>query len=327
MTDHLTRTHPTAGARLDRYREHSPFTDPGAHHELLRESGIDFAALHRTVENVIDHYRATPGGVGPEQLADIDRRWVASQLEALAERRPGALGLPRPGACRLGGCCRDHSLLAVAILREHGVPARTRLGFAGYFTPGYSSDHVVAERWDAAGRRWRRFDPELDPAAYDFAVDDLPRGDASGFRTAAEAWGAYRAGLTDLADHGVGPDTPYWGPSFVHRYVISDLAHRQGCELLLWDGWGAMAFPGDELDADQLALTDLLADLTERADAGDATADDRLDEIWATDARVRPGRFVETHSPAGRVGRTDLERRITEWSDVAGERLATAANG
>lgn len=327
MTDHLTRTDPAADARLDRYREHSPFTDPGAHADLLRGSGTDFGALHRTVENVIDHYRATPGGVGPEQLADIDRRWIASQLGALADRQPGALERPRPAACRLGGCCRDHSLLAVAILREHGVPARTRLGFAGYFAPGYFSDHVVAERWDAASGRWRRFDPELDQAAYDFAVDDLPRGEAAGFRTAAEAWRAYRAGTTDLADHGVGSDTPYSGPSFVHRYVIADLAHRQRCELLLWDGWGAMAFPGDELDAEQVVLTDLLAELTGRADAGDDAAEARLDELWANDPRVHPGRFVATHSPVGRVGRTDLEGRVTEWSEVAGERLATAANG
>jgi len=327
MTVRLTSTPPTADARLDRYREHSPFTDPGPHAELLRGVGTDVEALHRTVENVIDHYRATPGGVGPVQEADVDRRWVASQLDALADRQPGGLELARPAACRLGGCCRDHSLLAVAILREHGVPARTRLGFAGYFAPGYFHDHVVAERWDAAGGRWRRFDPELDQAGFDFAVDDLPRGDASGFRTAAEAWLAYRAGLTDLTDHGVGPDTPYSGPAFVHRYVIADLAHRQRCELLLWDAWGAMAVRSDELDAKLIDLTDLLADLTERADAGDLAAENRLEEIWATDARVRPGRFVDTYSPTGRVGRADLERRITDWSEVAGERLATAANG
>ncbi|MFF2372690.1 transglutaminase-like domain-containing protein [Agromyces sp. NPDC058110] len=331
MTDQLATAPDSASSEapldacLERHRTHSPFTDPGRHAELLRAVATDFDALHRTVDGLIDHYRATPGGVGPDQVDDIDRRWIASQLEALVARRPGPLDAPRPAACRLGGCCRDHSLLAVAILREHGVPARTRLGFAGYFAPGYRNDHVVAERWDAAAGRWRRFDPELDRARFAFPVDDLPRGDADGFRTAAEAWHAYRAGLEDLADHGVGPDTPFQGPSFVHRYVIADLAHRQRCELLLWDGWGAMASPGDELTAEQLDLTDRIADLTIAADAGDEQAERRLDDLWSGDSRVRPGRFVETHSPTGRVGRTDLRRRTTEWSGGPGAVLTVDA--
>ncbi|SFR72798.1 Transglutaminase-like superfamily protein [Agromyces sp. CF514] len=316
-----------AEALLARYRTHSPFTDPGSHADLLRGVGTDFAALHRTVEGLVDHYRATPGGVGPEQVDDIDRRWVSSQLDALTARQAGALDAPRPPACRLGGCCRDHSLLAVAILREHGIPARTRLGFAGYFSAGYRHDHVVAERWDAAAERWRRFDPELEQAGYAFAVDDLPRGGHAGFRTAAEAWLEYRSGRTDLADHGVGPGTPFHGPSFVHRYVIADLAHRQCCEVLLWDGWGAMAFPGDELTAEQVELTDLVARLTVAADAGDAAAEIELDELWAHDARVRPGRYVETHSPAGRGGRTDLALRTTVWGESVAEVLTVEAAG
>lgn len=56
-----------------------------------------------------------------------------------------------PG-CRRGdrfvGCCRDFSLLFVAALRGRGVPARTRIGFAGYFAPDFHHDHVVAELWD-----------------------------------------------------------------------------------------------------------------------------------------------------------------------------------
>ncbi|MGI9822518.1 transglutaminase-like domain-containing protein [Agromyces sp. Marseille-Q5079] len=323
MTEPQTLS-PTA---VDRYRAHSDLTDPGRHAALLRDVGTDTASLHRTVSNVIDHYRATPGGVGPAQMEDVDRRWIGSILDALAERRPGALDEPREAADRVGGCCRDHSLLTVAILREHGIAARTRLGFAGYFAPDYAHDHVVVERWDEEEARWRRFDPELDQAGFDFAVDDLPSGEPRGFRTAAEAWQDYRADRADLTDHGVGPGSGLAGPSFVQRYVLADLAHRQRCELLLWDEWGAMASPGAELDPERLALTDRIADLTLRADAGDADAEADLDRLWADEPRVRPGRFVETYSPGGRVGRTDLERRITDWSDAEGVRLAVPAGG
>ncbi|GAA1837952.1 transglutaminase-like domain-containing protein [Agromyces salentinus] len=307
---------------VDRFRTHSDLTEPGPHSSLLRDLGTDDASLHLTVTNLIDHYRATPGGVGSEQMHDIDRRWIAALLDALADRRPGPLDTPREASLRAGGCCRDHSLLAVAVLREHRIAARTRLGFAGYFTPGYFHDHVVVERWDDGGNRWRRFDPELDQGGFDFRVDDLPRGEAGGFRTAAEAWVAHRSGLTDLSDHGVGPDTPYSGPDFVHAYVLADLAHRQRCELLLWDAWGAMAAPGEELDGERLDLADVVADLTIRADAGDPRAEAELDALWARDARLRPGRFVETHSPTGRTGTTDLVGRTTVWRTASTEPTA-----
>src|ERR687898_951834 len=58
------------------------------------------------------------------------------------------------------GCCRDHTLLAVAALRHHGMPARSRVGFASYLSlTTWHHDHVIVEAW--LGGRWRRFDTEL----------------------------------------------------------------------------------------------------------------------------------------------------------------------
>jgi hypothetical protein len=37
------------------------------------------------------------------------------------------------------------------MLREAGIPARARAGFAGYFTDGFFDDHWVVEVWDAWG--------------------------------------------------------------------------------------------------------------------------------------------------------------------------------
>lgn len=45
----------------------------------------------------------------------------------------------------------------ISLLRHHGVPARSRIGFAGYFTQGWHHDHVVPEAW--LGGRWVRCDP------------------------------------------------------------------------------------------------------------------------------------------------------------------------
>ncbi|GMA26457.1 hypothetical protein GCM10025864_42160 [Luteimicrobium album] len=284
---------------LDDYATQSPFSDPGDHAGLLDAVATDPESLHRAVTRTILHYRGEAHRLTDAQLRDVDSRWVATILDRATERQPGPLDATRPDACVVGGCCRDHALLSVAILRQHGVPARTRLGFAGYFEAGYSHDHVVAERWD--GERWVRFDPELGQDDFPFDVHDLPTGEGAPFETAAEAWLAYRAGRTDLATYGVAPGAVgLEGPSFVQRYVLADVAHRHRCETLLWDGWGAMVPPGEEPDDAQLALTDELAVLTARAD-GDpdpvGPAASALAARWATDPRVNPGGRVLSFTP------------------------------
>lgn len=301
---------------VSRYADHSPYSDPRHHAALLAAVPPDPASLHAAVTTAVVHYRAGATVPTPAQLDDVDRRWVASILDAVAERAPGPLDAPRSSEQQAGGCCRDHSLLAVAVLREHDVPARTRLGFADYLgADGFRHDHVVVERHD--GTRWVRSDPELAPDGVTFDPFDLPTGEGSPFETAAEAWTAYRTGRRDLADHGAGPDLPWLtGPGFVQRYVLADLAHRQRHELLLWDVWGASALPGAAPDPATAALTDRVAELTVLADAGDRTAEAALTVLWATDERLRPGRFVTTWSPTGRLGWTDLVARRTGWAAV-----------
>lgn len=304
---------------LDDYARHSPYTDPGPHAAALRAVETDPESLHRAVTRTVVHYRSGPA-VTERQRADVDLRWVSSILDAAASRAPGPLDAERPDACRVGGCCRDHSLLAVAVLREHGVPARVRAGFAGYFHPTWHHDHVVAERWD--GTRWVRFDPELGADDFPFDVHDLPRGTGAPFETAAEVWLAHRDDGRDLAAFGVDPAVPHLaGPAFVQGYVLLDLAARTGTELLLWDVWGAMVPPGVEPDAATAALTDTVARLTVAADAGGAggaAADAELARLWAADGRLRPGDVVESFSPSAPPARVDLRSRARVPFDVPG---------
>jgi hypothetical protein len=53
--------------------------------------------------------------------------------------------------------------LFVSFARAHGIPARTRVEFAGYFMPGWWLDHVVGEIWDAVDPKlvgsWLRNEP------------------------------------------------------------------------------------------------------------------------------------------------------------------------
>lgn len=98
---------------------------------------------------------------------------------------------------RVLGCCRDHTVLFLAIARHHGIPARARYGFADYLIPGWWLDHMIPEVWDAAEGRWRLVEPEFE---YGYAAPgedaplpllDMPR---DRFLTGPEAWRVCEAG-------------------------------------------------------------------------------------------------------------------------------------
>ncbi|MGN6273214.1 MAG: transglutaminase-like domain-containing protein [Protaetiibacter sp.] len=283
---------------VERARRHTAYSDPGAWRRrwAVLEPDAGAVAAAALARNLVYHYRADGIDVPLERRGDIDSRWVARILALDAARHPEPLDVPRERAERVAGCCRDFTLLTVSALREQGVAARSRVGFAGYLDAGYHFDHVVAEVWD--GTRWLRVDAQMDPSWFAFDTCDLPRAGLEGFATAAEVWRAVRSGDADERTFGVHPESPFAGLSFVFDYVIRDIAHRQGDELLLWDVWGAMR--GD-LRVDEVAARwmDDLAALVEAADAGEAAAARELARRYAADDRLHPrGRVVQA-SPYG----------------------------
>ena len=189
-------------------------------------------------------------------------------------------------------------MLFLAIARHQGVPARARVGFAGYFVPGWFVDHVVAEVWDAGQQRWRLVDPELadghtggsDPSPVDPL--DVP---ASRFLTGPRAWRACRACEADPERFAVDPDLKVPGTRgwpYLRHNLVHDLAALTKREMLLWDEWG-LADLDAEPSPDQLALLDGLAAATSSPSltAGQAQELARLDGL-----RVPP--VVTSHSPA-----------------------------
>jgi hypothetical protein len=281
-------------------------------------SGV-VAVIGAVVRNLVVHYRASGLDFPPARLAEIDSRWVETMLDTLPPDVP--FDEPRPAERRIVGCCRDFTLLTVAALRDRGVPARSRVGFADYFDPGFHVDHVITEFHD--GDRWIATDTQLDPAA-GFPVDsfDVPLG-PGGLRTAAQSWLAFRRGEIDPETYGVGPGIPIHGPLMIRKYVLTELAHRMGDETLLWDFWGSdSALIGDlgnrplieawldlpSWDSGDVTLIDEIASLLVASDAGDSSAENRLATLYATDPRVAVGDTVTCHSPRGLRYDVDLRR-------------------
>ncbi len=275
----------------ERWVEHTPYSNPGRHRPLLAELDADPSSVCAAARNVVGHYRAELTELPDDRRDEVNSRWLERILDVDQSRHPQPLTVPRPRDDRVAGCCRDHTLFAVGALREHGVPARSRIGFAGYFTPGFHHDHVVVEHW--AGGRWVRTDPELpDGDGLGFDARDTPTGPGAPFETAAEVWRAVRAGHVDADAYGVLPGSPLRGVEFVARYVVYEVAHRFGDELLLWDDWDGVDDPDD-------GWRDRLAALLAAADAGAAGAEEELARLHAEDPRLHPGPTVVQYSPFG----------------------------
>ncbi len=280
------------------WARHSTLTDPREHRHLLRTAPADPRAAAAAVRGLVTHYRADAGSYPAERKGEIDTRWISDVLAVLAGRGVVDLTAALPPAERFVGCCRDFSLLFVAALRELGVPARTRVGFADYFRPDFHVDHVVAEYHD--GDRWVRVDPELSPGSTPFDAGDMDRGPRGPFRTAATVWTQFRAGGIDdeeIQRFGVDPALPYRGPQFVAGYVVTELAHLHGNELLLWDVWGAMDSLDDPAGIDRLAAL-LLDPDAHRAELAAAFDDDRY----------HPRGRVRCQSPTGLDAEVSLVR-------------------
>src|SRR4029077_2620167 len=168
---------------------------------------------------------------------DVECRRLPRILDRIVARDPAPLDVARPPERRFIGICRDYALLACAALRHHGVPARLRVGFATYFTPGYLEDHWVCEYH--AGDRWRLLDPELAPRVrthFKIAFDptDVPR---DAFLVAGDVWQRTRAGAIDPETCGV-PHIGIVGRGFIAASLVRDLAALNRREMLAWDVWG-----------------------------------------------------------------------------------------
>lgn len=285
------------------YANQTTYSDPGVHAALFDALPSDIPGLTAVIRNMVIHYRG--GGIEftGDRYEEINHRWVETMLTTDQQRNGTALATPREPVDRIVGCCRDYTLLTVSALRSKGIPARSRIGFGSYFEQEFNHDHVVAEYWN--GERWVMVDAQLDPGPqWGFDPNDMVPGF---FRSAAEVWLGYRSGELDGDDFGVERALPLKGGWFIRNYVLFQLSHLQGDELLLWDGWGAMS---GELDGD-LGKIDEIATLLVASDNGDAAAAEVLAARYAEDADLHPGQTILQLSPAGHPPVTvDLKTRV-----------------
>jgi hypothetical protein len=170
---------------------------------------------------------------------------------------------------------------------------------------------VIVEAW--LDGRWRCFDPEFGGPFGSLAdPSDIALGHGAQFLTAAHTWRGHRAGTLDVSRFGVAEGLPIAGDWFVYNYVIEEVAHRFGDELLLWDQWGAMTGDLSTAAEDNISLVDEVSALLVRADDGDLGAEQELLDRYRQDDRLHPGSTIHSISPTGPgFFEVDLSARTT----------------
>ena len=267
------------------YTAPGPMTDLGRHAAAATTLPGDIAALCDVIQGDLVHHHwagAYKVEITPQKAAQQHLRGAAATLDALIANNPAPLGERREPVDRAVGVCRHFSVVAAALLRAQGVPARARVGFGAYFEPGKFVDHWVVERWSEADGRWILTDAQLDALQsnvlkIDFDPLDTPR---DRFVIAGDAWRQCRAGALDANRFGI---FDMWGLWFVAGNLLRDFAALNNVEMLPWDVWGPELQPNAPLSAQTLALFDRLAELTLAPDARFA----ELRGLYAGEASLR----------------------------------------
>jgi hypothetical protein len=248
------------------YARHSRWSDPNAFAAHLDAVVAEPAVLPEIVGGLVLHPLFAPAGSNNSEAA---LRSMPEMLSALLARDVRPLNKAREPDKRIIGTCRNYALLACAILRQHGTPARLRVGFADYFTPGFWEDHWVCEYCDGAA--WRLLDAELRAEVRRRFGIDFDPADVSRDRllTAGSAWLALRRGEHDPTRFGVSI-LGIGGLEFAAGSLLRDLAALTMEETMPWDYWGPPRDfrPGRAIPPEWLDCLDGLADALAPAPAG-----------------------------------------------------------
>lgn len=279
----------------NQWRSQSAVTQVGSFGAAVDAVPSDVRGLRQVSQQLVTHYMGFDDEpITGERLEEADLRYVDAMLARLLQLGEPRLARDRPVSERIAGCCRDFTVLFVAMARHKGIPARARVGFANYFQPGWYLDHVIAEVWDAPRQRWRLVEPEIAdsfvPAGDPFDPLDVPR---DRFVTGPRAWLAARSGQLEVGRFAVDPslDIPYTrGWLSLRHHVVQDLAALNKAEMLVWDQWGILNEDDPLQHADML---DSLAHAIAEPDCPVATL-----SSWAQQEGIAVPRIVTSYSPS-----------------------------
>ena len=271
----------------DFYSTQSIVTDPGRYKELYQDLPDDIPSLCKVAQGLILHMHwAQAYGQNPsdQRKTEVRIRQADRQLARILELQDSPLTEPRPPEKKIIGTCRDYAAMLVSFLRYKGIPARMRVGFATYFTPGRFEDHYLCQYWNEAENRWMVVDAQLDELQHKalntkFDPCDVPEGM---FLPGGRAWQLCREGKEDPETFGIFNIKGMW---FVGCDTIFDIMSLNKIESHPWDIWPMMPkYQQTKFPDDYLTAMDHIAELTGSLNPGFAEV--RL--LYQTGKRLQP---------------------------------------
>jgi hypothetical protein len=259
---------------LEYYKQQSVITDPSKYAYLFDDLPRDISNVVRTVQGLLVSlpWEEAYGLNTPrERHKEVYLRTVSEMLKRILELDPSPLVMKRPPEKRKVSLCRDFAVLLVSILRHRDVPARARVGFAGYYraeTPRYW-DHRIVEYWNERLNRWVLVDAMTDEVQLKrlkFKIEPLNIDVNSPFLLAGEVWQRCRAGKANAEEFGDSPDDLGMPP--VRYALLQDFDYLNKNELVGFDAWhNLINKPENEVTEDERKLLDEIAELTNHVDA------------------------------------------------------------
>jgi excinuclease ABC subunit A len=256
------------------YTQQSVITDPGIYSHLFDRLPHDLSNLVKTVQGLVlslpweDAYDLdTPR----ERHNEIYLRKVPEMLKRIVELDSSPLTVRRPPEKRKVSLCRDFAVLLVSMLRYQNVPARVRVGFAGYYRaeiPRYW-DHRIAEYWNKESKRWVFVDAMTEEPILErlrFRIDPLNIDTSSQLLLAGNVWQKCRAGKAKLQEFGDSPDDLGMPP--IRYALLHDFDCLNKNELIGFDAWHTLINkPESEVTEEEKTLLDKVAEMTNHDDS------------------------------------------------------------
>lgn len=270
---------------LQYYTRHTRITDPGEFANHLAALPTEMDALHTALGGLLIHIwkiqRDHPDLLS-ERSGEIKTRHIRRLLAALLALDDRPLSESRAETRRLIVDCRHFAALLCAILRQKGISARSRWGFATYLETTHYQNHCLCEYWNAKEGRWVLEDPNL-------KLHDVP---PERFITAGRAWQMCREDQKNGALFGFGRHPRGQGLAKVRGILVSDFAALNGFEMLSDDWWGMHLKNNKDVTKADTALLDRAAAL---ATTDEAFAERR--ELYESSEALRVPAVIETHAP------------------------------
>jgi hypothetical protein len=253
------------------YASQSIITDPGEYRDRYDNLPDNIPKLCQTVQGLLLHLHwAERYGVNlPDaRKTEVKIRKATRQMARILELDDSPLTTARPLDKKLVGTCRDYAALLTSFLRYKGIPARIRVGFATYFSPGHLEDHYLCQYWNEAESRWIIVDAQLDAfqrQALNIKFDpcDVPEGL---FWPAGKAWQTCREGKADPDSFGIFNLRGLW---FIGCDMVFDMLALNKIESQPWDLWPLTpGYQQTEFSREYLGIMDHMAALTDRLTPG-----------------------------------------------------------